>query len=321
MTATTMRRILAAVKDPTAAPSATVRRAAQLAAALHAELVLFHAIEVPLPAQAYANDERRLGDDQTNIRREYLRDLETQAAALRSPGVAVSVAAEWDFPAGEALLRHAHAVGADLVVIGQAREHHAHATVQQVLRLSPLPVLLVRGADPWASPTLIAAVDPARQRGAGPDLNALICRQAQSISNALGGAWHIVAAAHGPRLRPRPQPLGQPAGDPARAAIARILPAGARAPRSVRIVRARAARAILEAAASLHAQLIVLGAASESELLRVLSGNTLGQIVAHGTQDILLVKVPAFGVRFSTRVRGPRITSAVVPPIVWYEHG
>ncbi|HTT05766.1 MAG TPA: universal stress protein [Steroidobacteraceae bacterium] len=306
MTATTTRRILVAVKDPGAAPSAPVLKAAQLARALRAELVLFHAIELPLSADAYPGNERQLGDDENSIRRDYLRALEAQAAPLRAQGIAVCVAAEWDFPASEALLRHAHAVGADLVAMGQARGGSAHTTVREVMRLSPFPVLLVRPAAPYASPSLIAALDLMRRGPGARALNRMICLQAQTLSTALSGSWNVVCAARSPFT------------GTARAAIATVLPTSGSPPRSVRFKTASASRAILQSAASTRAQIIVLGAVEVPELLRLLTGSTLRRVVADSSHDILVVKLPGLGVHFSTRVRGPRMISVGMPPAVWY---
>lgn len=50
MTSNPIHRIVAAVMDPTAAAVPAAIKAAQRALALHAELVLFHSIDVPLYA-------------------------------------------------------------------------------------------------------------------------------------------------------------------------------------------------------------------------------------------------------------------------------
>src|SRR5579862_8353210 len=99
-----IRRILVAIKDPTTPTPPSAIKAAQLAHAWNAELVLFHAIDPPLYAEAYSDGNRALGEDEESIRGHFLHNLTAQVAGIPSHGIAVSVAAEWDYPAHEAIL-------------------------------------------------------------------------------------------------------------------------------------------------------------------------------------------------------------------------
>jgi hypothetical protein len=98
MPSSSIQRILVAIKDPTASTPPSVLKAAQLARALNAELVLFHGIDVPLYAEAYDGRERDIGDDETSIRARLLHNLTAQAAGAKQDGLSISVAAGVGLP-------------------------------------------------------------------------------------------------------------------------------------------------------------------------------------------------------------------------------
>jgi hypothetical protein len=73
----------------------------------------------------------------------------------------VKVAADWDFPAHEAIVRHARRHKIDLIVA----ECHAgrrttpwllHLTDWELLRTSPVPVLLVKTGASWQDLKVLA---------------------------------------------------------------------------------------------------------------------------------------------------------------------
>lgn len=106
-----IRRILAAVKDPGARRLPGVRKAARLAAASGAELVLFHTIAEPLYVGGIDGDLSPLYDNPPDIERQTLEAqrarLERIAHCLRRTGLKVSVSVAWDYPAYEAIVREA----------------------------------------------------------------------------------------------------------------------------------------------------------------------------------------------------------------------
>lgn len=314
-----LRRIVVAVKHPGATPSIALAKAAQLARELHAELILFHAIELPLLAEAYWGDERRLGDDQNSIRRDFIRGLEQQAASLRAQGIQVSVDSEWDFPASKAILRYAQASGADLVVVGQSEQATAHRTVRQLVELSPMPVLLARTPGPYAAPALLAAVNPRRRWHQAAALGAQICRQAQQLSAALSGSWHLVQARPA-GLHLRSSTLSvldrfPPSGlKTAGSVTAAVLPRSGVPPRSIRRLSGRPEHAILQAARMVRAQILVLGSPLGLGVYAHLPGSTLWRLLEHASYDILIIKPARFPTHFSMQPRGAHIVSGVAAP-------
>src|SRR6185437_10105473 len=159
-----IRRILVAVKDPKARSLPAVAKAAQLARAFGAQLELFHGISSPLYVDAYG-----LGDGVEAIERETVASataqLERIAARVRSPKVKVTVRAVWDYPVHEAIVRRAHQFKADLIVSERhAGQHIAPGLLRltdwELLRWSPVPVLLVKRGGTYKRPVILAAIDP-----------------------------------------------------------------------------------------------------------------------------------------------------------------
>ncbi|HEX4051558.1 MAG TPA: universal stress protein [Steroidobacteraceae bacterium] len=325
MTTQTIRRILVAIKDPQAPAPATVAKAAALAHALKAELVLFHDIDLPIYTAAYVSDEQQLGDTEDSVRTRYLHALEEHAGSLRASGLAVSVMADWDFPAYEAILRAALRCHADLVVA----EHHRgassalwalHPDDWELLRLSLVPVLLVKDPQPYRQPVILAAVDPMHAHAKPAELDQDILRLAESVSHALGGTWHAVHAHHPAAVS---FPGSSAASDAAssshagvrseaRAAMDGMLDSISSAPASIQLIDRPPAEAIVESASSLHVSIIVMGVVSRSGLKGLLIGNTAEQVLDRVSCDLLIVKPQNFRIRFSQDRRGPNLQATAL---------
>lgn len=285
-----IRRILVAVKDPAAKASSAIAKAAQLALASEAELELFHDIDLPLYAEAYDGAERTLGDETTNIRTDYLHALEALAAPLRRRGIAVSVAAEWDFPPFEAVLRRAYRSRADLIVTAHRRPQRRspwplHATDWELLRRSPVPVLLVKDPHPYRRPVVLAAIDP---------LHAL---QPHAAPLPLPALNTVAVEEHQRRCLARARAAVM-------AASLRALPSSPLPPGNLHVVVAPAAEGIAASARQLGAAMIVMGAVSRTGITRLLIGNTAERAIDHLSCDVLVVKPAGFGIRFPRRARG-----------------
>ncbi len=323
-----IRRILVAVKDPEARPLAAVNKAAQLARALSAELVLFQAISAPRFLDtdvSLLND--ALADAERSTREAAGERLEAIARRLRRTGLRVAVSAQWDFPVYEAIIREATRLRADLIVA----ERHAgwkvaprllHLTDWELLRMSPVPVLLVKRPGLYRRPVVLAAVDPGHTYGKPARLDAEIVRAASAITAALHGALHAVHAyvplpvtafARGTvvsdeavtRLQAR-------AAAAARSKLQRLLPARAISPARRHIIGRHPADAIEQVAAETRSAVVVMGAISRSGLTRLLIGNTAEKVLDHLPCDLLIVK-PTGLIKPPPRTRrGARFMS--VPP-------
>ncbi len=163
-----IRRILVAVKDPDSKSLPSIAKAARLAKGFGAKLILFHAITDRVSSELYFashGDVKRLPQD---LMARSQKQLEALAERLREQGLDVRVSSAWDYPAHEAIVRHARKHKADLIVA----ECHAgrrlapwllHLTDWELLRTSPVPVLLVKNGATWQDLSVLAAIDPSHR--------------------------------------------------------------------------------------------------------------------------------------------------------------
>lgn len=296
----TIRRILVAVKEPGARRLAGVRKAARLAQALGAELVLFHSI---------ADVERRTREAQRER-------LEHIARRLRRTGLRVAVSVEWDYPAYEAIVREACRIGAGLIVAEQHPGRHLaagllHLNDWELLRRSPMPVLLVKEARPYRQPPVLAAVDPDHAYEKPVRLNQQILRLGGTVARALRGALHagyayvplpLTAFSGGALSDKAVVGLETRSARDARAKLQRTVRA-AGVPRSRQHILGRhPIDAITELARSTRSAIVVMGAISRSGLKRLLVGNTAERVLDRLGCDVLIVK-PAGLVKPPPRAR------------------
>jgi universal stress protein E len=311
-----IRRILVAVKDPKAKLLPAVTKAAQLARAFGAELVLFEAIPLPVYLDG---DVSLMGDGladaERTIRDGCLEGLEFIARPLRAKNIKVAVSAEWDYPVYEAIIREAGRVKADLIVAERHEGRHIgaglmHLTDWELLRLSPIPVLLIKRGEAYRRPVVLAAVDPDRDRGKPPGLDKAILSAGSAVTKALRGTLHAVHAYV-------PVPLtafssgSLSAEDIQQVKTRAAKVAGEKLRRLAHSIVAKsrchllgrhAADAIEEVAAQTHSALVVMGAISRSGLKRLLIGNTAERVLARLSCDVLVIK-PAGLVKHVPRAR------------------
>ena len=318
-----IRKILVAVKDPEARQFPAIEKAAQLALATGASIELFHAISEPVYAD-FELTEQSLNDLQAARATRYWSRLEGIALGLRRRNIDVRTSARWDFPVHESIVRRAIAVKADLIVA----ECHAgrrlapwllHLTDWELLRTSPLPVLLVRTPDLYERPIVLAAVDPGHAHAKPSRLDEVILGEANGIARLLSGSVHAVHAYF-------PVPLDAPVADVftdkqadrlythveqrARSAFERCSRRGHIARARQHLVNRNPVVAIPETAKEVGADIVVMGAVSRSGLKRVFIGNTAERVLNQLRCDVLVVKPKNFAQQISPNRRGVNI----VPP-------
>jgi universal stress protein E len=315
-----IRRILVAIKDSAAEMPPAAAKAAQLARALGAELVLFHAISAPLFLDAdlgSLND--RLESEERRARIACHERLEGIARRLRRKGIKrVTCSVQCDYPVYEAIIREAGRVGADLIVAERHAGRHAAASLLQLtdwelLRLSPVPVLLVKRAGLYRRPLVLAAVDPDNSYAKPVQLDREILRAGSIVARALHGTLHAVHA-----YTPLPLSVVTHGAltdkDVARVQAQSARIAGGKLKRLVRQVGIPKSRhhliarhptdAIEQVAAETRSPLVVMGAIARSGLKRLLIGNTAEKVLDHLTSDVLVIK-PRGLIKRSARMRRP----------------
>jgi universal stress protein E len=324
----TIRRILVPVGNMSAA-SPVVDKAAQLAAALGAKLELFHDIADPIVVDgAWHTPGYTLAGIQAELRQHAFEGLERLAEPLRKRRLTVSTSAVWDYPPYEAILRRAVAIGADLIVAPRRERHRLPAllgyTDWELLRLSPVPVLLVKTSTPYRRPAVLAAIDPTHAHAKPSGLDQRILEYGAQVCGALRGALHVVHA-YMPRPLPpsltfdtkrRKQLLAEDEHE-ARATLDKALHGSAfqkkpMPPARRHLVRGAPAAAIPATARKTGSAIVVIGAVSRSALKRLFIGNTAESVMDSLRCDLLVVKPAKFTLKGPRARRGAQRSA---PPI------
>jgi universal stress protein E len=318
-----IRRILVAIKDYETRTVPALAKAAQLARALGARLEIFHGISDPLYVDGYSTTNANVPELQSNLRSRVLAKLEKLADKLRDKGVAVSVAAEWDFPVYEAIIRRAERIKADLIVADQHLGKHRaagllHLTDWELLRLSPIPVLLVKTSGTYRHPTVLAAVDPAHTYSKPVRLDRRILQASATLARALRGSQHVLHAyapfpfAVDPELMMDPktvEDLQAKAESAAHKLLDRELQT-TRIPKAQRHLVGRSAPdAIAQTAGEINSSIVVMGAVSRSGISRLFIGNTAERTLDLLKCDVLVVKPAHFGNKIPRGKRGARVVA------------
>jgi universal stress protein E len=324
-----IKTILVAIKDPTTKTSAAASKAAQLAKGLKARLILFHDIATPMYAEAiYARqvDLKSLQRETQAMRRE---QLEKIAQRLRQHAIEVEVAAEWDFPVYEAVIRMANRVGADLVVA----ENHASGTHRarwllaytdwELLRLCPVPVLLVKSRALYHHPRIMASVDPLHAYAKPANLDRQILRAGAQIAAALHGELHGLHA-YMPPMPIVPTFASGPIMDmgtqrdeterDARERMNRELDGYEIRRGNRHLVEGRPVEVIPSVTKSSRTNILVMGAVSRSGLKRFFIGNTAESVIDSVSCDVLIVKPQRFESKVPRTSRGVQILATPIMP-------
>lgn len=321
-----IRTILVAIKDPMARSLPAVEKAAQLAHAFGARLELFHALATPVYVDPVMpglgpNGVRRQQRDHFNAR------LDVIADRLRKEKLRVTTTTAWDYPPHEAIVRQAKRAKADLIVA----ECHAgrrvaplllHLTDWELLKYSPVPVLLVKNRKRYERPVVLAAVDPTHANAKPTQLDDEILKAAVAMRHALRGSLHAVHAFV-------PIPTDATPAELLDEHATETLEARARAKARVRLDKAlekvplgrthrhlaseHPGHAIPRLARKLHTDIVVMGAISRSGLKRLLIGNTAERIVDDLACDVLVVKPREFASRVKPQRRGMQFVTAPMP--------
>ena len=324
-----IRRILVAVKDPRARSLPAIEKATQLARALGARVQLFHALSNP----HYIDVADLRGVTLSQLERtEYGRAaarLEVLAKRLEKAGVRAESTVEWDFPPYEAVIRAARHFCADLIVAERhASRHHLTWALRftdfELLRLAPMPVLLVKTQESYDHPSILAAVDPTHAYSKPLNLDREILGRAGQLTRALQGSLHAVfaydplpvaALEPGLPLVGVTDAIARETSARARKALAHVLN-GTAIPESRRhLVPRHPIDAIAATAAAVGCNVVVMGAISRSGLKRLVLGNTAERVFDALPCDVLVVKPKRFASRVPRARRGPQLmTLPVITP-------
>jgi universal stress protein E len=307
---TTVRRILVAVADPTARAQPALAKGVQLARRTGAEIEVFHCLFNP-----YAQGQRLYGSRDVEREIEALvemtrRRLEQRAVALASGEVPVGISVRWDYPPHEGIVRQALRHRADIVVVeshrhGKAARLFLSNTDWQLIRVCPVPLLLVKSPRAWTRAKVLAAIDPAHTHAKPSALDPRILKFGSQLARALGSPLHAVHAhapliGYTPGLMTEPLPYritGRAARDYAKR-VRKSVTAETRRfsvnERRVHVVEGEPGQVLPSIAKRLGAQIVVMGAVSRSGLKRLFIGNTAERVIDELGCDVCVVKPPRF---------------------------
>src|SRR5688572_21683524 len=322
-----IRRILVAVKDPQARALPAVNKAAQIAKGLGAQLTLFHDIATPLYAEALQGRGIDLASLKREVQTSRREQLEKLAARIRKHDIDVDVAADWDYPPAEAIIRKAQRISADLLVVenhhsakGGSARHPARwllaYTDWELLRLCPIPVLLVKNRRLYHRPRVLAAVDPAHSQAKPGNLDRQILRAGAQLVHALHGELHAMHA----MLPPFPVMPAMPDGpivdlavdydeakDAARRKLERAVDAFDVKRSHCHLLEGRPNDVIPRAVRRERCAILAMGVVSRSGLKRFFIGNTAEYVMDAVTTDVLVVKPADFVSQVPRTGRGVQI--------------
>lgn len=320
-----IQRILVAVADCAARPSAALIKAAALARQFDATLTLFHSFYSPyLAGEQFFSPEALQGDIEgtVNARKQQLARL---AAPLRRTGLRVHERVRWDYPVHESIVREAQREKADIVV-AESHRHRRLARVLlsntdwQLLRLCPVPLLFIKSARRWDRARILAAVDPLHAHAKPAELDAAILRVAWRLAEVFGGRMHAVHAyplatpfTSGVLMEPVPLTvdLAEQRLAHVRQEFAALLAPYALPQRRIHLRAGPAAEEIATVAASIEAGIVVMGAVSRSGLKRLFIGSTAERVIDSLDCDVLVLK-PA---GFRSPVPRRRVRPVALPPL------
>lgn len=316
-----LRRILVAIKDPTARSIPAVKKAAQLARATGAQLELFHSLSQTILVDAISGGGAGLKKYQADVVAKTRARLEKIADGVRRHKVDAVVAAEWDHPPSEAIVRRALKTRADLIVA----ERHAGRRIAgailsytdwDLLRLAPCPVLIVKTPKAYLHPSIIAAVDPTHTHAKPAKLDAEILKAAAAIKGLLRGTLTIVHAYPPPVVvtgawvsGPVVTPVGsQSATERAvRDALEEELSRLPMPAHKVALVCGPPREVIPDQARRVKASIAVMGVMSRSGLKRFFVGNTAETVLDALPCDVLVLKPGRYKTTVPRGSRGPQL--------------
>jgi universal stress protein E len=292
--------LLVAIADPGDRAHPILERAAQIAEALEAKLILFHAaFDSALSGRPFF-DSPRLAKSRGWMVADRMRALERSAEPLRRRGIDTEVLVSWEEPAHESIVRAVIRCDAQLVMAGEHRRAADRApswtlTDWELLRLCPRPLLLVRSTSPPPAGVVLAALDPMHSNDKPAALDAALASYGSMFARALGAQLHAVHCIARSRY-----PLDADASDRKRtreriaARIRSTLKKSRASASRIHVLSDDVETGILQLAARLPAQILVLGAISRRGLQRFAIGNTAERIIHRSSCDLLIIKPPGF---------------------------
>jgi universal stress protein E len=323
-----IKRILIAVADPSARRQVALTKGVQLARRLGAEVEVCHCLFDPQVQGELVYGRNILEKDIRARVEASRRHLERHAEAVAGGTLPIRVSVRWDYPPHEAIIRQAMRHRSDLLV-AESRGHGRIAralltnTDWQLVRLCPMPLLLVKATRPSKSTRVIAAVDPFHVHAKPSALDPRILKVGAELARALKGQLHAVHVCTplidytmgGVMTEPLPYRVtGREAREHLKRVRKKVIGEARRFgvnARQVLVVEGAPAQILPRVARRVRARILVMGAVSRSALKRLFIGSTAEKVIDALTCDVCVVKPPGF--RTTVPARAPHLPVAVLP--------
>jgi universal stress protein E len=325
---TDIRRILFAIRNPEAARQPGMAKAIQVARAFGAKLELFHALTDALFIELARHEDNAVDRLRERVEGEARIPLVRLCDVARKHGVHAQASVEWDYPPHEAIVRRAAQIGADLIIAechrgSRTRPWLIHLTDWELLRTSPVPVLLLKSGKPYRRPLVLAAVDPGHVHAKPAELDTRIVTTAAEFAGGLKGAMHLMHASYPSIVGPAIEAAREKAAtswstftfdelkEQERQAFESFRDSVDVPRRRTHLADGNPAVEIPRLADELHADIVVMGALSRSGLERIFIGNTAERILGKLECDVLVVRPGTLTARVARESRGLRVRTAV----------
>jgi universal stress protein E len=306
-----IRTILVGVLSPEERSQPAVERAAALAAAFRAELILFHSAFEPAISGRSFFDSRKLATLRGAVVATRRAMLEKLCAQLQARGITARCAVVWEEPPYAAVIRAAIRDNADLVVVGAHRPRASRVPVLrqndwELMRYCSRPVLIVRQPHK-RSGVVVAALDPSHANDKPAALDVELARAGALLAAGLNTELHVAHC-----IPDSAYPLGHiTPKDRLRmkrdrqARVAGVLQKARVDARKTHMLDGLVEVALPGLLRKVNAQLLVLGALSRRWLKGFVVGNTAERLIHETTCDLLIVKPAGFKTRLPRARREP----------------
>lgn len=293
------------VIDPTADAQPAMHRAEWMARQTNAELEIFVCCYNDYMSCERLFDAPSLEKARDEVIRAYEKRLEKIAEPLRNSGPIVKTTAVWDHPLHEAIVRHAAAIGADLIF----KDTHHHSAMARALftntdwnliRTCATPLWLVKAREISENPLFIAAIDPMNEHdkpAALDDEILVLGKFFAEVSKGKISAFHAydpriavaTASAYVPMLLPFDE-MDKKLREQHAKRFVEVVEFHGIGNDQCHLISGVAHEELPELVRKLDAAVVIMGAISRSRWKRLFVGATAERTLEHLPCDLLIVK-------------------------------
>tara|TARA_R110000823_G_scaffold132777_6_gene261264 strand:+ start:4177 stop:5046 length:870 start_codon:yes stop_codon:yes gene_type:complete len=283
--------IVADLEDVCCATPRGLRLAARLG--LDVEIVAFTYVSLD-SLRSNAAGQERVRKQLLAMRRE---EMQAQIDAHRRDGQRVKLRVEWQKDIDRWILRECSKGRFDLVVkTGHRSESVVHTSTDWVLlRECPVPVLLVARKKWHRTKPVLAALDLSTAKKSKQALNARVLRAAVELARGLGVELEIITAVEIPTLLAdldlvEPRAFERNARKDMQPQIEKLAAAHGLPEALFHCKQGPVEKVITSYAASVRAQIVVMGTVARKGVKARLLGNTAERVLRHMKTDVLAIK-------------------------------